>query len=990
MAEERVDIVVRDRVSRTIEPKLTGIATAARSAASSVTRLNTALGQINSTAIAQLSRTQTAAQLSTVRLATAQQRLLQAQNQTATSAQRLTQATIRTTTAQTQNAIAAQRLAQAQQRTTITQNQAAASAIRLQVAMLNLARAQTRVTQAGSGVAAGVGLLSAISLRDFTAQILGMANAWQVFQQRINVATLSMEQSAAVQEELIRISAKTFTTLDAQADLFQRFDPIMKRYGYTIRQTLEVQENIAKAIAVSGATAAETKGALIQLAQAMGGNFKTAAQELNSILEQSPMIAKVFADQLRTTQDQLKAWAKAGQISTKDFIKAFSEGGKGIAELNMRFNKLNPTLEQAFSRMMLFATQASGEFLEATGITQGLTTAMVFLGENMEYVAAVAGFLFVTLTAGLINAARAMGLFNIAVLANPLVMGGAILAGAIAAFVVLSNKINGAKSTMDAFNTAATNALLGATYLVYQFIAALNYIPFVNLDDAVNSIADIGNALIEARDKGEPITKVLGLDMPRAAKTTSDALSEVEDWFEKVRTGGWAAGEAATQSFNNAASAIDGATMSLKEYNKQVQKAGGAKIIHVDESGTSTSDIMKIPGTSSSSITGIDVTTIDQNVIRGTLDTYALGGAVHGPGTGTSDSIPAMISNGEFIVNAAATSKYRSILEKINNSEIRHFAEGGYAPGDYSALGGAETLSKETSQGSFQLGGEDMAGLTASGFSPYIGMGGAQGGWEFTGPYSPEIEEAFLEQSTAIQDWTKQLKSWWTETKPTITDMAVQETTNRIVNTWLAGLPKYTVDPREFIPGEPIGAALNPAFDRFIYMFEDVTAQIAKAGYTASILSQAPPWGDTVGNYVTYAGPQYGQAIAYGGEMGTENYALEHAATVTAMPPPVTTDEVSDFFDTSYYGQFRNGGSFMVPGSGGPDSEFVQFHASPGEEVSVGRPSDAGSTSSIIISPGAIVVQTPDVRGFKESENEIVGRLTMKIMDYAERNGLNR
>jgi len=37
---------------------------------------------------------------------------------------------------------------------------------------------------------------------------------------------------------------------------------------------------------------------------------------------------------------------------------------------------------------------------------------------------------------------------------------------------------------------------------------------------------------------------------------------------------------------------------------------------------------------------------------------FADGGHVCGPGTGTSDSIPAMISNGEFIINAAQTKKY--------------------------------------------------------------------------------------------------------------------------------------------------------------------------------------------------------------------------------------------------------------------------------------------------------------------------------------------
>ena len=46
---------------------------------------------------------------------------------------------------------------------------------------------------------------------------------------------------------------------------------------------------------------------------------------------------------------------------------------------------------------------------------------------------------------------------------------------------------------------------------------------------------------------------------------------------------------------------------------------------------------------------------------------FATGGAVSGAGTGTSDSIPTMLSNGEFVINAKATAKNRSMLEWINS-----------------------------------------------------------------------------------------------------------------------------------------------------------------------------------------------------------------------------------------------------------------------------------------------------------------------------------
>ena len=58
---------------------------------------------------------------------------------------------------------------------------------------------------------------------------------------------------------------------------------------------------------------------------------------------------------------------------------------------------------------------------------------------------------------------------------------------------------------------------------------------------------------------------------------------------------------------------------------------------------------------------------------------FATGGVAKGPGTGTSDSINARISNGEFIVNAAATRRHLPLLHAINgprgvgyNSTLHH------------------------------------------------------------------------------------------------------------------------------------------------------------------------------------------------------------------------------------------------------------------------------------------------------------------------------
>lgn len=56
----------------------------------------------------------------------------------------------------------------------------------------------------------------------------------------------------------------------------------------------------------------------------------------------------------------------------------------------------------------------------------------------------------------------------------------------------------------------------------------------------------------------------------------------------------------------------------------------------------------------------------------------ATGGLISGPGTGTSDSIPARLSDGEFVIKAASVKKYGpGLLDALNMGRLPAFANGG-------------------------------------------------------------------------------------------------------------------------------------------------------------------------------------------------------------------------------------------------------------------------------------------------------------------------
>ena len=64
----------------------------------------------------------------------------------------------------------------------------------------------------------------------------------------------------------------------------------------------------------------------------------------------------------------------------------------------------------------------------------------------------------------------------------------------------------------------------------------------------------------------------------------------------------------------------------------------------------------------------------------------ARGGFVSGPGSGTSDSIPALLSNGESVINASSTAMFKPLLSTINSiGGGRRFASGGIVTSDFNS-----------------------------------------------------------------------------------------------------------------------------------------------------------------------------------------------------------------------------------------------------------------------------------------------------------------
>lgn len=100
----------------------------------------------------------------------------------------------------------------------------------------------------------------------------------------------------------------------------------------------------------------------------------------------------------------------------------------------------------------------------------------------------------------------------------------------------------------------------------------------------------------------------------------------------------------------------------------------------------------------------------------GKVPAYAEGGRISGAGTGTSDSIlalvggtnPILVSNGESIMNARATARYWPILDAMNKGKMPRFAGGGLVSPRVPSLNGLGRAGASSPSVTFDLRGAVM------------------------------------------------------------------------------------------------------------------------------------------------------------------------------------------------------------------------------------------------------------------------------------------
>ncbi len=376
------------------------------------------------------------------------------------------------------------------------------------------------------------------------AQDLGsVADSYANVAARVKLATdgtAGFEQGMA---DVQRIAQDTNTELQATAGLYTTLTRTSKDAGLSTKAAQEeaasLTEVINQSIQLSGASSQAAQAAVTQLIQGLQSGVLR-GEEFNSVVEQSPRLARALADGLGVTIGQLREMANQGQLTADVIRKAL--GGQAQA-IQQEFDKLPPTIGRAVQSLSTAWTVYVGETDKATGASRAAADAIAFLARNLDTIAGL-----------LIDVGQAAAAFAALRLAQSFLAIGAAASTAAAGIVAA----NTALATTSATAAAAGAAVASVGARIASIAKAVRGFTLVGL--LVNA-PNIGKFL------GEAAAKLMGY------KIATEAVAEAEGRAAAAAQENRKVQEALAQQIQLATEAARGLTPAARELVAEFDKA---------------------------------------------------------------------------------------------------------------------------------------------------------------------------------------------------------------------------------------------------------------------------------------------------------------------------------------------------------------------------------------------------------------------------------
>ncbi len=199
-------------------------------------------------------------------------------------------------------------------------------------------------------------------------------------QNRLKLVTNNQVELNKATEDTFRIAQKTYSAWDSVLQVYQRFSDNAKTLNLTMDDTARLTETVSKAVAISGASAAAADAALVQFGQALASGTLR-GEELNSVMEQTPALAKAIAQGMGITVGELRTVAAEGKITSQEIVKAL----KNVqADVDALFAKTDITISQSLTLLNNEITKFVGESGKGSGAAEVLSGSIKTLAGNLD------------------------------------------------------------------------------------------------------------------------------------------------------------------------------------------------------------------------------------------------------------------------------------------------------------------------------------------------------------------------------------------------------------------------------------------------------------------------------------------------------------------------------------------------------------------------------------------------------------------------------
>lgn len=223
-------------------------------------------------------------------------------------------------------------------------------------------------------------VIGALSLTALTSQLVKYADEFTNINNRLRLVTNGTEELTQAQKELFKISQDTRVSFSSSAELYSKLKTSTDSLNISQERLLKITQTINKAGLLGGGSVESVNAALVQLGQGLASGTLR-GDELNSVLENTPRLAKAIADGMNVPLGKIRELAGEGKITAETIIKALES--QGIA-IDKEFEKVGATIGQAMQTVSNSILFAVGTLDEGTGASKSFADSIMSLSKLID------------------------------------------------------------------------------------------------------------------------------------------------------------------------------------------------------------------------------------------------------------------------------------------------------------------------------------------------------------------------------------------------------------------------------------------------------------------------------------------------------------------------------------------------------------------------------------------------------------------------------